>query len=148
MWVEDFEAYRAGVALDLAAAAEATGLGEEQIAEAGAGLRDGAPCADPRRHRADADGRTARASCADYRRSRSSAAIGGRRAADLSILSIAELPEAHAARPDLIAGNPRSLDIAKLGDLSHSARPAGQGPHGVVGQSGGHADRRPRVARA
>ena len=93
----------------------------------------------------------AKASCADYRRSRSLGGHWRHKGGGLSILTIADLPEANAGRPDLITGKPRSLDIAKLGALltDESLAPPVKGADGVVGQSGGDADRlRASCARA
>ena len=58
------------------------------------------------------------------------AILGGHwrhRGGGLSILSMPEMNEARAARPDLVSGNPRSLDIAKLGVHLDSATPPVKG---------------------
>ena len=64
----------------------------------------------------------------------------------LSILSMPELDEiAGEPRSISLPGNPRSLDIARLGEILESGCAAGEGPHGVVGQSGSDPDRRRRA---
>jgi anaerobic selenocysteine-containing dehydrogenase len=114
-WSTDLDQYRAAVMeWTLPRAAMATGLAEEEIAALA---------------RAYATARPAliRAGIAPMQTSQGETFVRGLSAltiigghwrhdgGGLSILTIPALPEEQAARPDLVAGNPRSLDIAKLG---------------------------------
>jgi len=114
-WAADFEAYRAGVmAWTLPRAATATGLTEDQIA---ALAREFAK-ARPALIRAGVAPMQTVHGESFVRGLSALALIGGHwrhKGGGLSILTVPDLPEAQAARGDLITGNPRSLDIAKLG---------------------------------
>jgi len=111
----DFETYRAQVMeWTLPRAAAATGLSEEQIAQL---ARDYAK-ARPALIRAGIAPMQTVHGESFVRGLSALAIIGGHwrhKGGGLSIFAIPDLPEAQAARDDLITGNPRSLDIAKLG---------------------------------
>ncbi|MBL8905683.1 MAG: molybdopterin-dependent oxidoreductase [Rhizobiales bacterium] len=113
----DFEAYRASVMeWTLPRAAEATGLGAEEIAalarEFGrarpALIRAGIAPMQTVNGESFVRGLSALTFLGGHWRTKG----GG-----LSILTIPGLADENAGRPDLIAGSPRSLDIAKLGPL-------------------------------
>lgn len=113
----DFETYRTRVVeWTLPRAAAATGLSEDQIVKLA-------------REYAKARPALIRAGIAPMQTAQGESFVRGLSAlallgghwrhtgGGLSILTLAELPEANAGRPDLIAGKPRELDIAKLGSL-------------------------------
>ncbi len=113
----DFAAYRESVMeWTLPRAAQATGLSEEQIAT----LAREFARARPALIRAGiAPMQTANGE--SFVRGLSALALLGghwrHKGGGLSILTLADLPEANAGRSDLVAGKPRELDIAKLGPL-------------------------------
>ncbi len=127
LWVEDLDSYRQAVSpWSFAAAAEATGLsvGEiEALAKAFASAR-------PALIRAGIAPQQAQNGEAFVRGLSALAILGGHwrhEGGGLSILSMPELNEAQAARPDLVTGAPRFLDIAKLGLHLDSATPPVKG---------------------
>lgn len=123
MWVEDAENYSTAVApWTFARAAEATGL---QVAEI-AGLADDFASASPALIRAGVAPQQAR-NGEDFVRGVSALAILGghwrHRGGGLSVLTFPEFYEEEAGRPDLMKGNPRALDIARLGEHLECASP-------------------------
>jgi anaerobic selenocysteine-containing dehydrogenase len=123
LWVADLEDYRAAVdPWTFARAAEATGLTAAEI-EA---LATDFAAARPALIRAGIAPQQAQNGEAFVRGLSALAILGGhwrQRGGGLSILSFPVLHEDRAARSDLIAGEPRSLDIAKLGQILESADP-------------------------
>ena len=124
LWVADLDAYRAAVGpWTFARAAEATGLTAAEI-EA---LAHDFAAARPALIRAGIAPQQAQNGEAFVRGLSALAILGGHwrhRGGGLSILSFPVLPDAKAARSDLIAGDPRTLDIAKLGQhLEHADPP-------------------------
>ena len=113
----DFEAYRASVMeWTLPRAAAATGLGEEEIAN----LAREFGRAHPTLIRAGIAPMQIVHGEGFVRGLSALALLGGHwnyKGGGLSILTIPDLPEANAGRNDLIAGKPRRLDIAKLGQV-------------------------------
>jgi anaerobic selenocysteine-containing dehydrogenase len=114
-WSTDLDQYRMKVMeWTLTRAAVATGVAEEEIAA----LARAYGTARPALIRAGIAPMQTSQGESFVRGLSALAIIGGHwrhKGGGLSILSIPDLPEARAARPDLIANNPRSLDIAKLG---------------------------------
>lgn len=113
----DFDAYRASI-MDwtLPRAAQVTGLSEAQIAK----LAREFGRARPALIRAGIAPMQTVAGENFVRGLSALTLLGGHwqlKGGGLSILTIPDLPEANAGRSDLIAGKPRSLDIAKLGPL-------------------------------
>ena len=117
LWVGDLDAYRAAVApWTVDRAAEATGLAAEAIEK----LAQDFARARPAQIRAGVAPQQTVNGEAFVRGLSALAILGGHwrlRGGGLSILSSAALDEVRAGRPDLIAGNPRSLDMARLGEL-------------------------------
>ena len=116
-WSTDFDQYRAGVMeWTLPRAAAATGLAEDEIAA----LARAYGAARPALIRAGVAPMQTAQGEGFVRGLSALALLGGHwrhKGGGLSILTIPALPEEKAARGDLIAGKPRSLDIAKLGAL-------------------------------
>ena len=123
LWVEDLEAYAQAVApWTFERAAEATGLSVAEIAA----LAEDFATAKPALIRAGIAPQQALNGEAFVRGLSALAILGGHwrhTGGGLSILSMPQLNEARAARPDLCPGNPRSLDIARLGEHLESADP-------------------------
>ena len=127
LWVEDLEAYgRAVEPWTFERAAAATGVPAEQIAA----LAEAFASASPALIRAGVAPQQAR-NGEDFVRGLSALAILGghwrHKGGGLSILSMPELNETQAARPDLLKGGPRGLDIARLGEHLDSASPPVKG---------------------
>lgn len=122
-WIADLDGYRRAVApWDFAAAAAATGLPPEDI-EA---LAEMFAAARPAMIRAGIAPQQGQNGEAFVRGLSAIAMLGGhwqRRGGGLSILSLAALNENRAARPELLRGAPRRLDIARLGEHLDSADP-------------------------
>ena len=116
LWVEDLDAYRRMVApWTFEAAAGATGLAAAEIAQ----LAEDFATARPALIRAGIAPQQARNGEAFVRGLSALAILGGhwrRPGGGLSILSFPPLDEARAGRPDLLAGSPRTLDMAKLAE--------------------------------
>ena len=123
LWVEDLEAYAQAVApWTFERAAEATGLSVAEIAA----LAEDFATAKPALIRAGIAPQQALNGEAFVRGLSALAILGGHwrhTGGGLSILSMPQLNEARAARPDLCSANPRSLDIARLGEHLESADP-------------------------
>ena len=127
LWVEDLEAFRQAVKpWTFERAAAATGVAAEQIAD----LAEAFATASPALIRAGIAPQQAR-NGEDFVRGLSALAILGghwrHRGGGLSILSMPELNEDRATCPELLNGNPRSLDIARLGEHLDSASPPVKG---------------------
>jgi anaerobic selenocysteine-containing dehydrogenase len=114
LWVSDLEAYRNMVEpWTFAAAAAATGLPASQLEE----LAELFASAKPALIRAGIAPQQTQAGEAFVRGLSAISILGGHwrmRGGGLSIFSFPDLDEAHASRPDLVKGTPRSLDMAKL----------------------------------
>lgn len=127
LWVEDLDAYRAAVEpWDFEAAAEATGLTVQEIA----GLAEDFAAARPAMIRAGIAPQQAENGEAFVRGLSALAILGGHwrhRGGGLSILTMPDFHDGYASRPDLIPGRPRSLDIAKLGEILEIADPPVKG---------------------
>lgn len=127
LWVEDLDAYRAAVEpWTFAAAARATGLPSAEIAA----LAEDFAQARPALIRAGVAPQQARNGEAFVRGLSALAILGGhwrQHGGGLAILSMPVLHEDRAARADLMAGNPRSLDIARLGEHLETADPPVRG---------------------
>ena len=123
LWVEDLDAYAQAVApWNFERAAEATGLSVEEIA----GLAEDFATARPALIRAGIAPQQAENGEAFVRGLSALAILGGHwrhTGGGLSILSMPQLNEEGAARPDLLTCNPRSLDIARLGEHLERADP-------------------------
>lgn len=127
MWVEDLDLYRARVApWSFERAAEATGLPVKEIAA----LADDFTNSTTALIRGGIAPQQARNGEAYVRGLSALAILGGhwrRPGGGLSILSMPQLDEGRADRIDLLKGNPRSLDIARLGEILESASPPVKG---------------------
>jgi anaerobic selenocysteine-containing dehydrogenase len=127
MWVSDLELYRARVApWSFARAAEATGLSVAEI-EALANDFTSARTALIRGGIAPQQARNGEA----FVRGLSALAILGghwrRPGGGLSILAMPQLDESNADRASLLKGTPRSLDMARLGEILETASPPVKG---------------------
>ena len=123
LWVEDLESYRQAVdPWSFERAAAVTGIPVEQIAA----FAEAFASAGPALIRAGVAPQQAQ-NGEDFVRGLSALAILSghwrQRGGGLSILSFPELYDSRAKRLDLLTGNPRSLDIAKLGEHLELASP-------------------------
>lgn len=127
LWVADIDAYRADVApWTFPAAAAATGL-EAQVIEA---LARAFAMARPALIRAGIAPQQAENGETFVRGVSALAILGGhwrRRGGGLSILAMPAFDSTPVARPDLIPGQPRRLDLAKLGQILEEASPPVKG---------------------
>ncbi len=117
LWVADLDAYRAAVApWTIARAAEATGLAADDILN----LARLFGKARPALIRSGIAPQQTVAGETYVRQLSALSILGGHwrhKGGGLSVLYGPALDEQKAARPDLVKGNPRSLDIAKLGEV-------------------------------
>jgi anaerobic selenocysteine-containing dehydrogenase len=127
LWVADLDDYRQTVEpWTFAAAAAATGLAVADIAE----LAESFAISKPALIRAGIGPQQSHNGEDVIRALSALAILGGHwrhRGGGLSILSMPEFDESPAGRPDLLSGEPRSLDLAKLGESLAATDPPVKG---------------------
>ncbi len=127
MWASDLDAYRASVEpWTFAAAAQVTGLAADEIES----FAKAFAVAQAAQIRAGIAPQQAQNGEAFVRALSALAILGGHwrhRGGGLAILSMPEMSDAAASRPDLVPGSPRFLDVAKLGEILEMASPPVKG---------------------